>query len=430
MSLPLDPEGKSMTDLRSAINSGIDDFASDPEKGGTVSLPAGQSDQTDEADDRDEPESTTDDESTPPEEGKEGEESAAGEGAEGDGEPPSRPEGAEPPAGEQTEAAKAEATLAAMPEAKRDAIKKFLPGGKPTSESDLNMAERLAYEDYWRNQRRLAEAAKQPPTTPTEPAPKPGPVQDPPELAPYNEKIQQIQREGKYAFEQINGWRTERTKILGQIDALAEKRRRDLASVDPDDILSLNEKVRQIDLQIDGWQNVLNQRAQSEVETINEKKRAATLLDLTSRLDRQERALETKARSESTKQFTNAFEREVKSLAKTLNVPEADLPSFRELLGSAVFVEGQYRQAQNQPFTLADLSQFLKAKAGGLQRMRAGAKQEGQTSYVKDKKADAPKAPPTKQRFVAPGSRRPASPQRDMRSLRDRIVNSPDWDKV
>lgn len=449
----LPTRSKTLGSLHSAIGSGIDRLAASAEAGADsaddvdIALPGEEDDGTD-ADADDGSDEGADGAGTTGDEGGEGEGQGAdaaaapegGEGTEGE-ESPSR-DGAEAAtgdktegdeSGEPTEADKALELLNSYPKSKQDAIKKFLPGGVPDTVSDVAMAERLAYEDYWRNHKRLADLAKQPPAAPEsadKKTEKDQPAEVPVELQPYDRKIQTIVEQGKYAVKNIEGWQQEEVRLQAHLDDLHRRLTRGDPAVEKDEIIQVHEQILAAQRNKAEWESVFKRRAAEEIDVLGQRKLVSDMLETRARLDRQEQSAAARDRDNETGQFTAAFDREVKRLAKLNKIPQEKFDRFRRLLGQAVYVEGQQRLASKRdPFTVADLPTFMTPLAAEFQGDIATAKAEGAKAYSTAKRGDAPKAPKQKQR-MAPARQKSNERSRDLRSLRASIENSEAWDKV
>lgn len=296
-------------------------------------------------------------------------------------------------------------------------LKKFVQGGEIKTEADLQTAQQKAGEDYWRNQTRLAELAKEkeipsPSAAPTEPSP----VSVPPELALYDQGLADLQTKGRVANSNIEGWGKEISRINSEIKSLQTRKSRGDTTLDPDDLVHAFQERDAANAQLSNWQGHFETLREQNNALLHRKSEATSLLDVRSRLDRQAQEQEVREDTAAQKAFLSDFDSTLTASVTEFKVAEEDRADLREIIRSRA-----YMQAGVKPFAEGELKPFISGLVKGyVDRINANVT-KAVAGYTKTKVGDAPKIPTTKARVATEKGRTQAP---NMRALEQAVMDA------
>jgi len=285
--------------------------------------------------------------------------------------------------------------LSKYPEGYRKMLAKFVPGGEIKTQADLDAAVQKASDDYWRNQTRLAELAKETPSDPAAPpAPQPKPA-TPAELQSYDQGLQQLQTKGAAAQNNIKGWENEIAKITGEIRTLENRKTRGDATLDPEDLVAAYQQLRQAEANRTNWENHFEELREQNNSLRLRRQEAESLLDVRSRLDRQ--AQEQGEREENARMdaFRSTFDSTLAAVLTEEKVTAEDKADLTELVRARV-----HMQAGVKPFGEGELKPFIAPLVKAYVKRINDAAAKAVEGYTKKKTSDAPMVPASKSRVA------------------------------
>ena len=338
------------------------------------------------------------------------------------------------------EAAKVKGILEALPESVLNGYKKFISGGdlsKITTLAELKTVADKFGDDYWRTNKRLA--GKDPDAAPET---KPGDEQKtkeekaapevPAELRRIDDRLQQLQQEGKEAVSQRKGWKGEVTRLEAEQAALL--RTRGTEKYDEEKLADITQQLLNARDAHDSWDAEFNRLKNLNEEVKGRRHELSIILDTKARLDRAEREGQESETARRTHAYTEkveaAFKAEVAEIVKT---HKGLTPEFLERLKSSVGLEIHRMALHGEAPTLDEVPAVVSRVVGDyikpIKEATEAAKRETMEQYTKDKAADAPKVPDPKNRRVKrkPGDGR-ARRVGSLEDLQGQVFDNQAWD--